>query len=65
MISLMNFDYLMSMMTSKECQSPKFEHFSESLNDIDEDLNPRYLPVTRQEGFDLRAHIETAGHQVH
>ena len=24
----------------------------------------RYLPVTRQEGFDLRAHIETAGHQV-
>jgi len=24
----------------------------------------RYLPVTRQEGFDLRAHIETAGHQI-
>ena len=38
--------------------------FFESLDDIDEDLNPRYLPVTRQEGFDLRAHIETAGHQV-
>ena len=25
---------------------------------------PRYLPVTRQEGFDLRGHIESAGHQV-
>ena len=25
---------------------------------------PRYLPVTRQEGFDLRSHIESAGHQV-
>ena len=24
----------------------------------------RYLPVTRQEGFDLRGHIESAGHQV-
>ena len=27
-------------------------------------LLPRYLPVTRQEGFDLRGHIESAGHQV-
>jgi hypothetical protein len=24
----------------------------------------RYLPVTGQENFDLRAHIESAGHQV-
>ena len=24
----------------------------------------RYLPVTSQENFDLRSHIETAGHQV-
>lgn len=24
----------------------------------------RYLPITTQEGFDLRAHIETAGHQI-
>merc|ERR1719220_876860 len=24
----------------------------------------RYLPVTRQEGFDLRGHIESAGHQI-
>ena len=51
-------------MRSKQCQSPKFEHFSEGLNDSDEEWNRRYLPVTRQEGFDLRAHIETAGHQV-
>ena len=27
-------------------------------------LLPRYLPVTRQEGFDLRGHIESAGHEV-
>jgi hypothetical protein len=25
----------------------------------------RYLPVTGQEHFDLRAHIESAGHQVY
>jgi hypothetical protein len=25
----------------------------------------RYLPVTGQENFDLRAHIESAGHQVY
>lgn len=24
----------------------------------------RYLPVTTQENFDLRSHIESAGHQV-
>ena len=30
----------------------------------DDKHSPRYLPVTRQEGFDLRGHIESAGHQV-